>query len=274
MNRLPLHLAFYLASLLPLAGCVTQDEDPWLARQAGTTAGLSAAAVGGGNRSIPPELAWARLSGVEQKPISARSLTSEDSQIQQVIYPNRTAAPGENRLTVEKGPADLDRLRKAPSRAALAAEMRAALPGIAMSTEQVFRHNAYGPYGVAIGSLADGSACVFAWQTIERWPASGTKGKEAGTVRLRYCAPGASRDNLANLLATLSLNGGLYGYAVPVAISPAPEPEAVQLTRRTISSNATSGPSVGAVTAAQSAQARTEAVEKSSTSVSIPLPDS
>ena len=273
MKTLPL----FLACLLPLAGCVTEDSDPWLARQAGTTTAPAAAAVGGGNRSIPPELAWARLGGAEHKPISARSLTSEDSQVQQVIYPNRTTAPGENSLTVEKGPADLDRLRNAPSRAALAAEMRTALPGIAMSTEQVFRHNAYGPYGVATGSMADGSACVFAWQTIEKWPASGGRVKEAGTVRLRYCAPAASRDNLANLLATLSLNGGLYGYTMPVAVSltPEPEPEAVHVTRRTVSSHTTSGEKakVGAVSAAQSAQARTEAAEKSSTSVSIPLPD-
>jgi hypothetical protein len=270
----------FLACLLPLAGCVTEDDDPWLARQAGTTTSLSAAAVGGGNRSIPPELAWARLSGIDRKPISARSLSSEDSQVQQVIYPNRTTEPGENRLTVERGRADLDRLRKAPSRAALAAEMRAALPGVAMSTEQVFRTNAYGPYGVATGSLADGSSCVFAWQTIQHWPVVTGKAKEAGTVRLRYCAPGTSKEALANLLATLSLTGGAYGYAAPLApavsLAQEPETDSVKTPRRTASSqthHAEAAVTTGTVSAAASVKARSDAAEKAPAFVSVPLPD-
>ncbi len=273
-------LSVLLLCVLPLSSCVTDDGDPWLARQTGTTTNLAATAPGG-NRSIPPELAWARLAGVDQKPISARSLSGEHTQVQQVIYPNRTTATGENVLTVEKGPVDLERLRKAPSRTALAAEMRAALPGVSLSTEDVPRHNAYGPYGVATGSMANGSSCVFAWQTIEKWPEGGTTSREAGKIRLRYCAPGASKEALANLLASLSLTGGLYGYATPLipAVSAAPEqtqePDLVQTPRRTLSSHAHGAERAGAgtVSAAASVKAKSDVAEKTWSVVSIPMPD-
>ncbi|MGV8938584.1 MAG: cellulose biosynthesis protein BcsN [Allorhizobium sp.] len=195
----------------PLAGCVT-EPDPWLAT-GGVTAVASAgvAAVAGvGNRSIPPALAWASIAGINEKPLSARSLTGDGTRIQQVIYPNRTTFAGENMLTIEKGPASLLRLRNAPTRALIATEMKSAIHNLPMVMDTTLRRNAFGPFGVASGPLPGGGFCIFAWQTIDRWPESA--GKEIVSVRLRHCDPSASRESLLSLLTTLSPSQGVPAY--------------------------------------------------------------
>jgi Cellulose biosynthesis protein BcsN len=254
--------------LLPLAGCVS-EPDPWLASGAAQPASPSAIS-GAGNRSVPPELAWARIGGIPDKPLSARSLTGEGTLIQQIVYSNRTASAGENMLTIEKGPASLGRVRKAPTRSAIVTEMRNVLPDIAMSVDGTVRSNAFGPYGVASGSLPGGGACVFAWQTIADWTDGAGKGKQSASIRLRYCDPSASRENLLNLLATLSPSGGIYRYTSAM-IQPLRDPAMIDAVQQVKPAATTS--KAGRIAIASTLSSKMEATAATTQPVRIPLPD-
>jgi Cellulose biosynthesis protein BcsN len=255
-------------ALLPLAGCVT-EPDPWLASGAGHSI-ASPMAAAAGNRSVPIELAWARIGGLDDKPLSVRSLSGEGTLIQQVAYPNRTTAAGENLLTIEKGPVSLGRIRKAPTTAEIAADMRRVLPGLAMSVDQSPRRNAFGPYGVASGALPGGGACVFAWQTIADWTDASAERRQGAVVRLRYCDPAATKESMLDLLSTLSPSGGVYAY--PGVASQMPR-AFTQHERVDEAAPASSRPSAGRVAMSAALIPPSEASVKPTPSVVIPLPN-
>ncbi len=260
-----------LVLLAPLTGCVTEN-DPWLTKSAG---GLPmTGAEGGANRSLAPDLASVRLSGIGDRPISVRRLTGESTVTQQVIYPNHTASSGENMLTIETGPAGLDRLRRAPTKAELAQQMHSAFANVPMRIDETLRQNAFGPYGVATGALPGGGACVYAWQAIAEWRDLDGKSGQAASIRLRHCDPHASRESLANLLSTLTRNGGAYGYSAGEAS------DVSQTVRQDAASPAVAASSTSPVRRSVSASHRVTKQQAAPVAdvvgakpVSIPLPD-
>lgn len=99
-----------------------------------------------------------------------------------------------------------------PSRSVIAAEMRNALPGLAMRWSNTLHSNAYGPYGYALGRASGNVRCIYGWQHLEGnkqdkfvfWRRE--SGKPQLSVRLRICRANVSSERLVDLMQNLRIN--------------------------------------------------------------------
>jgi hypothetical protein len=130
--------------------------------------------------------------------------------VQQVALATDASTPGQNTLEVRflglaraQGDDSLAPIRMTD--AAIAAEMRAAFPGVAMTISPVFVQNAYGPFGFATGRGAGRDVCFYGWQQIGAEVSAPHVRQGAIETRLRLCA---DRGDERSLLA------GMYAYTV------------------------------------------------------------
>ncbi|QEE45318.1 hypothetical protein FVA81_12175 [Rhizobium sp. WL3] len=193
---------------LALHGCNTV-EDPFLD---GMTSAAGTAQTG--NRELPVHLARASLTGLGEAPLSVRQTMSNGGARQDIVYANRTAVPGDNRLTLVAASAAKRDGQRGPSRNEIAKALQTDFPGIRMGIDPVIRRNSYGPYGTATGKLGNDGGCVYAWQALDKNAAVDLA--EPITIRLRYCRPDIGPEILADLLGGLTLGGGAGAQVGPV----------------------------------------------------------
>ncbi|WP_411037029.1 cellulose biosynthesis protein BcsN [Shinella sp. BYT-45] len=162
---------------------------------------------------VSPEFAAAYLPSVSGRIESVRQTVRDNYFEQAIVYSNATASAGENVLTVRVGtPSEGAGFLRAPTRRAVLAEMRQALPGIAMTINAAAGQNAHGVYGYATGPLGASGSCLYAWQFAKRVsPLRETAmgrletGSYSAQVRLRFCHPAIPEDRIASLMAGMRL---------------------------------------------------------------------
>ena len=194
------------ALLLLLAGCTTVD-DPFLATGSVRPDAPPLAT------EVAPQFAAALLPGAGAVESVRQTLGADDLQ-QVIVYGNATAGAGENALTVRIGrPGAGAAFLRAPTRGAILAEMRAALPGVAMTIDATPGNNLHGVYGYATGALGASGSCLYAWQYVKRIvPVDGATAEArwrapayAAQLRLRFCDPAIPPDRIASLMDGLRL---------------------------------------------------------------------
>ncbi|MCT7665810.1 cellulose biosynthesis protein BcsN [Shinella kummerowiae] len=162
---------------------------------------------------VSPEFAAGYLPSIAGRVESVRQTSRADFFEQKIVYTNTTASAGENLLTVRVGtPSEGMAFLRAPTRNAILAEMRQALPGVAMAINTAPGQNPYGVYGYATGPLGKAGSCVYAWQFVKRVsPMRGTAmgrfgaGNYSAQVRLRFCHPTMPQERLAVLMDGMRL---------------------------------------------------------------------
>lgn len=187
-----------LAALAPVTGC-TSVQDPFLT---GSTNPVAIPSLSN-NREVGAHLALASLPGAGAV-LAVRQTLGPDTTRQTIVLANPMAVAGENMLTIEVAPATGKRFAQAPSRSELQAEMRAALPGIAMSISNTMNENAYGVYGYAVGKTT-GVQCIYAWQVIDAGRRSTIGAPHGASIRLRLCRAGESAEHMASLMRGLTV---------------------------------------------------------------------
>ncbi|MCF3640810.1 cellulose biosynthesis protein BcsN [Rhizobium sp. TRM95111] len=197
---------FFLVLALAHAGC-TSVSDPFL--ETGSI-GPDAPPIA---TEVSPEFAAAYLPSISGSIASVRQTVQGRSLEQSIVYPNATALAGENVLMIKVAePSGRVALLHSPTRDAVLAEMRSALPGVAMRIEPAPGENLHGAFGYATGELAGGGSCLYAWQLSKRVsPAHETlegrmsTSRYAAQVRLRYCHPSMPRDRIPAIMAAMRL---------------------------------------------------------------------
>ncbi|MDQ0319222.1 hypothetical protein QO002_001360 [Pararhizobium capsulatum DSM 1112] len=191
------YLSFGLLALI-VSGCTSVD-DPFLNASAPKAGGPAISS------SVSRDLALAVLP-VAGGASSVRQTVLDSKAEQVIVYPNATTIPGENLLTVSAGASG--KSSRAPSRAAVVAEMRRVLPGVRMAINPAIGENAYGVFGYATGALpgnGDGS-CLYAWQVTPQQEKPSFSGHtRAAALRLRYCSTSASEEKIVGLMRGLRL---------------------------------------------------------------------
>lgn len=147
--------------------------------------------------ALPPPGGPAVVGVVERSYSNARS--------QEVALATRGRTPGQNAITVAvlgtgRPRGDDVLLTPALSDAAIAAEMRRALPGVEMRISPFFASNVYGPFGYAFGRGAGGDLCLYGWQRLDSAPRPLAR-QRAISARMRICEPGGTE---AGLLANMT----------------------------------------------------------------------
>ncbi|MGF6176248.1 cellulose biosynthesis protein BcsN [Ensifer sp. 4252] len=155
---------------------------------------------------LPPPGGPAVLNVVERRRTNA---------IEQDIYLYTSAStPGQNFLRAQFfGPMEtrFDQQKSSGYVAVRSSEMmrqaRRALPGVSLAQSSDFLQNNYGPFGYAYGRGRGDDACIFAWQQIRGAENHRSPLKGYGTIqiRFRYCAAGASENELLS---------PVYGYTI------------------------------------------------------------
>lgn len=149
--------------------------------------------------------------------VISRKFTNADQQ--DVLLFTSAATPGQNFLRIKLfGPVGIDRdggksLGYASVReSVIAAEIREAVPGVAMKRSGLFLQNDYGPFGYAFGHGRQNDSCLYAWQQIRSSEQDRSGFQNGGTiqVRLRLCEEGASEEKLLSVM---------YGYTIRAGIS-------------------------------------------------------
>ncbi|QRI63734.1 cellulose biosynthesis protein BcsN [Shinella sp. PSBB067] len=162
---------------------------------------------------VSPDFAAAYLPSISGRIESVRQTARDGFLEQAIVYSNATALSGENLLTVRVGtPSEGPAFLRAPTRRAILAEMRQALPGIAMTISPAMGENVHGVYGYATGPLGASGSCLYAWQFAKRVsPVKETAmgrletGNYSAQVRLRFCHPAMPEDRIATLMAGMRL---------------------------------------------------------------------
>lgn len=162
---------------------------------------------------VSPEFAAAYLPSISGRIESVRQTARDGFFEQAIVYSNATASAGENVLTVRVGtPSEGVGFLRAPTRRAVLAEMRQALPGVAMTINAAAGQNMHGVYGYATGPLGASGSCLYAWQFAKRVsPLRETAmgrletGNYSAQVRLRFCHPTMPEDRIATLMAGMRL---------------------------------------------------------------------
>lgn len=162
---------------------------------------------------VSPDFAAAYLPAGSGRIDSVRQTARSGFFEQAIVYSNATASAGENVLTVRVGePSEGVTFLRAPTRRAIVAEMRQALPGVAMRISEAPGQNAQGIYGYATGPLGTSGSCLYAWQFAKRVsPIRETAmgrigtGAYAAQVRLRYCHPTMPEARIAALMAGMRM---------------------------------------------------------------------
>lgn len=218
-----------------LAGCSTVEPDPFL------TASVSAPQAPTIASEVAPGYAVAMLPVTAGGIRTVRQTVRRDYLQQAIVYGNTARGFGENTITVEVGRPDLDTAYLSPpSRRQILAEMRSALPGVAMQIRSISGVNQQGPYGYATGSYGVAGSCLYGWQFVK--PATGNplaamaSGKHAYRfhVRVRFCHPTLGEDRIATLMdglrirpvsgETMSMLEFASGSGAVAAIEPLAEP--------------------------------------------------
>ncbi|PDT81436.1 MULTISPECIES: cellulose biosynthesis protein BcsN [Sinorhizobium] len=88
-------------------------------------------------------------------------------------------------------------------------EARRAIPGVPLAQSPYFLQNNYGPFGYAFGRGRGGDACLYAWQQIRPPESQRSPLRDYGTiqVRLRYCAAGATENELLSVVYGYTISG-------------------------------------------------------------------
>ncbi|GGD44055.1 hypothetical protein GCM10011335_53360 [Aureimonas glaciei] len=96
----------------------------------------------------------------------------------------------------------------------MSAEMRKALPGIAMGRSPLFVQNRYGPFGYAVGTAPSGDTCLYAWQRISDIASAPRLFSPKGSIqiRLRLCSASAGAEELLMVM---------YGFTIKAAFGDA-----------------------------------------------------
>ena len=125
---------------------------------------------------------------------------------QRIVLSAGPGVRGENALTV--APAAGRRI----TAATVSREMRAAFDGASLPIDAAGRANAYGPYGMASGTVG-GVPCHYAWQRIAgasdagpAWRAG--RGKAGRDVRLRLCGERLEASTVAGFMDRLVVGSG------------------------------------------------------------------
>jgi len=187
-----------LAGSVLVTGCTSVLQDPYLTN---SIAAPSAPTVA---TEVSPEYALALLPSVAGLPRSVRQQVQDQHAKQEIIYENPTSMEGENSLTVEVGLRGSGAFpMRAPSEATLMSEMRAALPGVAMTISPIIGQNGQGVYGYATGAFGASGSCIYAWQYIKdlsgddtSYLGSLTANGYSSQVRLRYCTPSIGQQSV------------------------------------------------------------------------------
>lgn len=162
---------------------------------------------------VSPDFAAAYLPSISGRIESVRQTARDGFFEQAIVYSNATASAGENLLTVRVGtPSEGAAFLRAPTRRAILAEMRQALPGVAMAINPAMGENVHGVYGYATGPLGASGSCLYAWQFAKRVsPLKETAmgrletGNYSAQVRLRFCHPAMPEDRIATLMSGMRL---------------------------------------------------------------------
>ena len=194
-----------LAGSVLVTGCTSVLQDPYLTNSIVAPSAPTVAS------EVSPEYALALLPSVAGSPRSVRQQVQDQHAKQEIIYENPTSMEGENSLTVEVGLRGSDVFpMRAPSEAKLLAEMRSALPGIAMEISPIIGENGQGVYGYATGAFGASGSCIYAWQYIKDlsgddtpFLGSLTANGYSSQVRLRYCSQSIGAQSIAFLMQGL-----------------------------------------------------------------------
>lgn len=162
---------------------------------------------------VSPDFAAAYLPSISGRIESVRQTVRDDFFEQAIVYSNATASAGENVLTVRVGtPSEGTAFLRAPTRRAILAEMRQALPGVAMTISPAAGQNTSGVYGYATGSLGASGSCLYAWQFAKRTAALGATAMDrigaknySAQIRLRFCHPTMPQERIASLMSGMRL---------------------------------------------------------------------
>ncbi|MCR6501109.1 cellulose biosynthesis protein BcsN [Shinella sp. CPCC 101442] len=181
------------------AGCSTTVQDPFL------ETGAIHPDAPPLSTEVSPDFAVAYLPSASGRIQSVRQTARSGFFEQAIVYSNATASAGENVLTVRVGqPSEGMTFLRAPTRRAVIAEMRQALPGVAMRISDVPGQNGQGVYGYATGPLGTSGSCLYAWQLAKRVSAERVSAY-AAQVRLRFCHPAMSQERIAAVMGGLRM---------------------------------------------------------------------
>jgi len=200
---------FWLVPLV-LSGCNSVD-DPFLQTSALTRdMPRNAPALA---TSVSPEFALGTIPVIGSPATAVRQTARKNYAQQTIVYGNATDLPGENTLVVTVGaPGSEKGFTRGPSAGDIRAEIASALSGVDMKISNVIGDNAYGTFGYASGTIGNSGSCIYAWQLARNVSARDGAGfaalgssKYATQVRLRYCAPSISVEQLVGLMNGLRL---------------------------------------------------------------------
>nr|WP_245262590.1 cellulose biosynthesis protein BcsN [Ensifer sp. BR816] len=137
---------------------------------------------------------------------------------QDVNLHTSASTPGQNYLRATFfGPTDAGLDQKTAAYSAVRAsemmrEARRAIPGVPLVQSPYFLQNSYGPFGYAFGRRG-GDACLYAWQQIRPPESQRSPLRSYGTiqVRLRFCATGATENELLSVVYGYTISGTIIG---------------------------------------------------------------
>lgn len=124
------------------------------------------------------------------------------ARVQEIALGGRLDRDSHLRLAVGRGPAVAR-----PTEAMIRAEIASAFPGEAARVVGTPRHNAFGPYGLAVVSGPGERRCVYAWQWLAGTDSRIRQRLGGGDAvwRLRLCRDGITLDDIAAALDRLDL---------------------------------------------------------------------
>lgn len=168
------------------------------------------------NRSVPSENAFVLPPPGGPAIVGVIERRFANATQQDIALATNSAASGQNYLRarlfgpVEKSGAGMTGLsNRSIALTDVAAEMRTAMPGVAMSRSPFYVQNRYGPFGYAIGRKGRSDLCLYGWQNIRSAPGfGGNKGQI--DIRLRLCQTGATEQQLMSVM---------YGYTISAFFS-------------------------------------------------------
>lgn len=160
-------------------------------------------------REIDPTTARVQLPPGAGTPVSA-TVRQDDRgrRVQRIVLSGDPGTRGENWIELR----ERDRRDRTPRVEDVAAEMRAALPGVSMRMDGAPGANAHGTFGLASGtdraaSAEGGVGCHFGWQRARL--------DGALDLRVRFCRTGLTREGAMAIMSGLRLADGMMG-TVPI----------------------------------------------------------
>lgn len=196
--------------LSALAGCGARNE---------TAAGsplerLAASPASGGWTTLSPTNALVRLpSSVGAVTSVGESLSAEGTLHEIALASPQDAGRNRIRVVVQR---ETGREAARPTQAGIRSEIASAYPNQPMRVVETPRHNAFGPYGLAVGVTQGGLRCVYAWQWLDgrdRLVAERLGG--SATWRARLCRRDTTLDQIAAALDGLDI-GAVPGRGGPL----------------------------------------------------------